>query len=404
MSPSIPSSAPAAIVAAFDPDQAVEPIAGASVLERQLRTLLAAGVTYTLLLVDRVTPAMATIVGAARGGRMRIEPVRTLGEAVAPLAGRARVLLLADGCLPDPRLVGQMIVAPIPSLATIPDGEGLDLYERIDASTRWAGLAMLDLVRIADTAAMLGDWDPVSTVLRRAVQEGAQRVPAAAPPLLASDRAAMADAERRLLLDARRGRRGWARRRIEGPVSDRLVPLLLERGIARGPVGTVAAGLSLAGGAMALFGWHWPALASLLLSGPAMACANQLYTLHGDRSAARALQRHARLAGIGMALAGLAIGLTRQDGQWGWLVVAAATAALLGALDATNRLAQRLGVAPDLPWLATPGAMPWAIAPFALLGWWGAGAGALLLYALVSLAAAAHGLGGAIDQRLSTGT
>lgn len=404
MSPPSPSSTPAAIVAAYDPEQAIEPIAGASVLERQLGALSTAGVTYTLLLVDSVTPEMASIVGALREGTMRIELVRTLGETVSPLAGRARVLLLGEGCLPDPRLVAQMMVAPIPSVATIGDGESLDSYERIDASTRWAGLAVLDIGRIADTAAMLGDWDPVSTLLRRAVQEGAQRVAAAAPPLLASDRAAMADAERRLLLDARRGRTGWARRRIEGPLSDRLLPLLLERGLAGGVVGTVAAGLALVGGAMALFGWRWPPLAALLLSGPAMACANQLHALHGDRSTGRIRQRHARLAGLGTALAGLAIGLTRQDGQWGWIVVAAATAALLGTLGLVDRLARRLGAAADLAWSATPGAMPWAIAPFGLFGWWGAGALALLLYALVSLAAATRGLAGAIDQRLSTGT
>ena len=383
----------AAIVPAFDPEQALQPIAGASLVERQLRLLAAAGVTHAVLLVEGLPADMAAVVGGVRGGRMRIDIVRSLAEAVPQLHGATRVLVLAEGCLPEPDLVGQIALAPMPAVATIADGPGLERYERIDAETRWAGLALLDAGRIGDTAAMLGEWDPASTLLRRAVQEGARRVPAGIPPLLASDQAAMAHVERRLLIGARRGRRGWARRWIEGPLSDRLLPLMLERRVPRAPVGIGAAVLAIAAGILALGGWRWGALAALLVSGAAMASANQLYALHGDHSRARVLQRYGRLAGLALALLGLAIGLFRQDGQWGWLLVALATAAALGTQHLMALLAKHMGGTIDLPWLAAPGALPWAILPFAIAGWWGTGAIALALYAVASAVAAGQALG-----------
>ena len=382
----------AAIVPAFDPEQALLPIAGASLVERQLRLLAGIGVTHAVLLVENLTAEMAGVIGKVRGGRMRVDVVRSLGEAVPQLHDAARVLVLAEGLLPDARLAEQVAGAPVPAVAALADDAGLERYERVDAETRWAGLALLDAVRIAETAAMLGEWDPASTLLRRAVQEGARRVPAEVPPLLGSDPAAMADAERSLLLGARRGRRGWARRLIEGPLSDRLIPLMLERGVARGIVGLSAALLAVAAGMAALIGWRWIPLGALLVSGITTASANQLYALHGDRSSGRAVQRHARLAGLGLALLGLAIGLYRGDGQWGWLLLAGITAALLAGLFVVSSTAKRLGFAAELAWLATPGAMPWVLTPFAIIDLWRVGAVALALYAVASFVVMARAL------------
>ena len=50
-------------------------------------------------------------------------------------------------------------------------------FERIDSAHRWAGLARVDANMLGATAAMLGDWDLQSTLLRRAVQAGARLDP-----------------------------------------------------------------------------------------------------------------------------------------------------------------------------------------------------------------------------------
>ena len=84
----------------------------------------------------------------------------------------------------------------------MPDDEQHQAYERIDAGSRWAGVAMADARLLGSTAAMLGDWDLQSTLLRRAIQEGAPRIPAAdggGEPLLVENAEQLADFQRVLI-------------------------------------------------------------------------------------------------------------------------------------------------------------------------------------------------------------
>ena len=61
-------------------------------------------------------------------------------------------------------------------MLTVPDDADHAGFERIDAAVRWGGLLLIDGARLRRTAARLGEWDLESTLLRRAVQDGAARI------------------------------------------------------------------------------------------------------------------------------------------------------------------------------------------------------------------------------------
>src|SRR6188474_1617193 len=93
------------------------------------------------------------------------------------------------------------------AILTVPDDESHLEFERIDGTNRWAGLARVDANMIGATAAMLGDWDLQSTLLRRAIQGGSQLLKSSDAegrgPFLAKNEDGVASYERRLIVASR---------------------------------------------------------------------------------------------------------------------------------------------------------------------------------------------------------
>src|SRR3546814_11072034 len=56
------------------------------------------------------------------------------------------------------------------------EDDGDEGFERIDATARWAGLALLPGTMVREVSRRFGDWDLQSTLLRTAVQSGAARM------------------------------------------------------------------------------------------------------------------------------------------------------------------------------------------------------------------------------------
>ena len=213
------------------------------------------------------------------------------------------MLLLADGCLPDRALIEMVAAAAPPSLAIVPDDDAHAIFERIDADARWAGLALIDGRALIDTAAMVGDWDPVSTLLRRAVQNGAARVTAADAPIMAAAIGALATAEGKLLAQSRERPRGWAARYIEAPLTELLLPRLFARSIAPAAPAIAAAALALLGGALALLGKPALGLACLLPTGILASIANRLALVQARPLPWPRSLRLARITGLALGAA-----------------------------------------------------------------------------------------------------
>ena len=174
-------------------------------------------------------------------------PVSDGNEAASRFEAGTLILQIADGLAPDFALCARLADFAEPAVALIPDDEEHQAYERVDATSRWAGLALVDSQTLASTAAMLGDWDLQSTLLRRVVQAGARRVAAGEAGnsiLLANSPDDLTGFERRLLVGSRVARNDWA--------PDTRFPLFEDRhdggGKPRSPglAGSGALGLTLA--------------------------------------------------------------------------------------------------------------------------------------------------------------
>jgi len=377
---------PTALIGAYEPGpgpgglRALLPLAGMSVVEHQARRAIEAGAARVLLLIDEGPGELLEAVARLRHDGIQTGMAQGIDQVADAVGEDETVLLIAEACLPEVGLLRAVGRAHVPALAVLPDTPEHSQFERIDAEQRWAGVALLDGHRLAETAAMIGAWDPVSTLLRRAVQEGAGRIDAARAPILATDAAALAAAERAILAGARKPADDLIGRVLFAPTEELAMPLLLARKTEANVVAGVGALLAFVGGALSLAGWRWLPLIGLLLSGLAAAGAARLGRIRQRSRFQERLFGWVRLAGVGLGAAGLSRLLATASGQWGWWLTGGLLIAAMLGLAAERRLS------PARPpiWLASVDTLIWAMLPFAAFGHWDWGLGAVTLYAAAS--------------------
>lgn len=368
------------------------PVAGQTLMEAQARLLAGAGVSPIVVIAEQLTPALAAGAERLRREGLAIERARDAADAVARM-GDGPALLLSDGLVTDMAALERLLAAPAPAIVTVPNQPEYGDHELIDPEARWAGLLLADAELLRGTAAMLGDWDLQSTLLRNAVRAGAVRLslPAGeAAPLLAPvfDIEGAYLAERAISARAVRRPAGLADRWLFAPLArlaaPRAMQAMLDPQWFRG--GSVAA-TTLAAGAF-LLGWPATGLGLLLAAGPLDALGRHLAAL-GRRN--RRDHRRWSLARIGLsaaALLALAWHLTRATGDGAPLVLALATLAFLAAGTTHQRWVARPADAPL--WLAETDNLIWLLLPFALGGWWAAGLAAQAALAFASLLKLQH--------------
>jgi len=378
---------PTALIGAYEPGpgpgglRALLPLAGMSVVEHQARRAVEAGAACVLLLIDEGPGELLEAVARLRHDGIQTGMAQGIDQVADAVGEDETVLLIAEACLPEVGLLRAVCRARVPALAVLPDTTEHSQFERIDAEQRWAGVALLDGHRLAETAAMIGAWDPVSTLLRRAVQEGAGRIDAARAPILATDAAALAAAERAILTGARKPAEDLIGRVLFAPTEELAMPLLLARKTEANMVAGAGALLAFVGGALSLAGWRWLPLIGLLLSGLAAAGAARLGRIRQRSRFQERLFGWVRLAGVGLGVAGLSRLLVTASGQWGWWLTGALLVAAMLGLSAERRL----NPAKPPIWLASVDTLIWAMLPFAAFGHWDWGLGAVTFYAVASL-------------------
>jgi hypothetical protein len=173
-----------ALIGAYQEDdsgglRALLPLSGRTLLEYQVRCAAAAGAAPIVVVVQHIPQALQDAFERLRLGGVGVFPVSDIDEAVSRFEAGSMILLIGDGIAPSAELVATMAAEPEPAVGTVADDEPHAMFERIDAESRWAGVGLVDAHLLGSTAAMLGDWDLQSTLLRRALQEGAIRIPAA---------------------------------------------------------------------------------------------------------------------------------------------------------------------------------------------------------------------------------
>ncbi|MET0269350.1 MAG: hypothetical protein ABW173_02875 [Sphingomonas sp.] len=386
-------SATQAVDDSGDALRATLPLAGGTLVEHQARLAAAAGAGPIVILVERLPAALTAAVDRLRRDGLQVDIARGLSDAVDRIHPDETLLLLADGCIADPDLVLRVADAGSPAILTVPDDADHARFERIDAGARWGGLLLIDGGRLRRTAAMLGEWDLESTLLRSAVQESAARIPAYedgdALVAIAQTADDMEPLDRAVIAAARGDAADWPARFLFPPIVDLAALPLARRGVEPHLLAAGAAGVAVLAAPFALYGLRWTALLLLLLSGPLAAIAARLAAVRlAAIGRARAIAI-VRAGGAALVLALLGADLAQSAG-WGCLLLALLVPLAMAALLRERTVLGLVDEARAPPWLASLDGMIWAFLPVAIIGEWLGGIALLAGYAAVSFAYVQH--------------
>jgi hypothetical protein len=376
-----------ALIGAYQEDdsgglRALLPLAGRTLIEYQVRCTSAAGAAPIVVIVERVPQALQDAFERLRLDGIGVFPVSDVNEAVSRFEAGSSIILIGDGIVPRVEVVADLARDAEPAVATVADDERHESFERIDAESRWAGVAVVDARLLGSTAAMLGDWDVQSTLLRRTIQEGARRVRVAREdePLFVQTADELAGFQRHLIHTSRGDRTDWASRFLLPPVEDFATEQLMETSVRPPWLIWAAVALTIGGAVCFSRGWLGAGLVLLVLSTPLDLIATRLAKLRLKPLPPRMWGRLALWPAAGIALLAIGLWQTRHGTGWGSLVAAAAACAFAEAARI-----EMAGMPPggDL-WLLSRRNVIFLAIPFALAGAWTTFLLAVLLYAALS--------------------
>ncbi len=376
--------------------RALLPIAGRTLLEYQVRCASAAGAAPIVVLVEQIPIALNEVLGRLQQDGIAVTTVSDAAEAATRFGAGELVLVIADGLAPSPELIASVADEEEPVIVTVPDDEAHAKFERIDAVSRWSGVAAVDSQTLGATAAILGDWDLQSTLLRRSLQGGARTVPiptGTGDPLLAESRNDLADLDRHLIVASRGSWRDWASRYVLPLVEELATEKLVETRIR--PENFVQGELLLSIAAVAAFatGWLWVGLALLVGATPLSLIARRLAALRLKPMAAKSLTRRRLWPVAGAALIALGWWQAGHGGGWGALFAAVTGAAFAEAARVER---EKLEFSGEI-WLVSRRNAILAALPFAALGHWTSYLVALAIYAGASFFFVQH-----VNHRIGT--
>ena len=383
-----------ALIGAYQEDdsgglRALLPLSGRTLIDYQVRCAAAAGTHPIVVVVERVPQALQDAFERLRLDGIAVFPVSDVHDAVSRFEAGASIMLIGDGIAPAADLVASLAKEPESVVLTVPDDEAHEAYERNDAQSRWAGIAVVDSRLLGSTAAMLGDWDLQSTLLRRAIQDGAVRLPAesqSSQPILVERSEDLDNFQRRLLDASRSTRTDWVSRFLLPPLEEFATEQLMETPVRPGWLVWTAVGLTIAAAVCFLRGWLGAGLALLILSTPLDLIANRLSALRLRPLSPRAFSRLALDPAAAAALLAVAWWETRSGHGWGALLAGATALAFAEAARI-----EKAGFPPDAGlWLFSRRSAIFAAVPFALLGVWTPYVVGVLVYAAASFFVIQH--------------
>lgn len=368
--------------------RALLPLAGRTLLEYQVRCAAAAGAAPIVVMVERVPQALQDAFERLRHDGYGVFPVSDVHEAASRFEAGAAILLIADGIAPPARLLLDLALDGEPILAVVPDDDLHQQHERIDAHSRWAGVAIASAPMLSATAAILGDWDLQSTLLRRAVQEGAPRVAVEGDlePLLVDTQQQLQAFEGQLVTASRQPREDWASRYVLAPIEDFATAHLMDSSIRPNWLLWAALAMTVAAAGTFTRGWLGAGLILLCLSAPLDIIASRLAILRLRPLAPNSLARRLLWPAAGLALATLGFWEMSHNTGWGALVTALAG----GAFAEATRLEAKLDARDTDVWLFSRRNAILLAIPFAVGRAWTSYLIAVLIYAALSFFLVQH--------------
>jgi hypothetical protein len=302
-------------------------ILGTPRVEFQIRRARAVGASHAVIFAERVTADLVDSVARLRSEGLSIDIARSVGDAAELIHPDEAVLLLESDLLVAPDRLASLVAHERPALLCVRDEPGNERFERIDPTARWTGYALIDGDLLRRTVAMIGDWDLASTMMRRAVQDGAHRL-TLTPDELRRELVTIDDpldaqrAGKRLVAAAIVPNAGWATRWLLGPVARFFAGLAGELGIEARWITLAGFVFSASAIIAALAGWITPSL-TLLLLGLFCDLAGDLGSQAGSGSGQFERWRYPVRA-IAASVVVIAMGTTlfMRTLQWGCIVLA----------------------------------------------------------------------------------
>ncbi|QJQ32817.1 hypothetical protein GV829_10485 [Sphingomonas lacunae] len=296
--------------------RALLPLAGMTLIEQQAERSRAIGVSQFLVLVDGVPPALAEACDRIRARGLAVDLVRSGADVLRLAKGHDRLLLIADGLIAGDQIWKAAGSARAANLLVTADASVTRGLERIDASARWAGLAVLPAAAIAALETAPRDWDPQLLLFRAAVQDGAGRTEVdtalfvSGDMMLAETSDAVAALERRLLAAPLKDHGGIGRRHLAGPLV-RLFAGRLMGAQNSGKIARTLAPLSFIGASTAfLFGQPVAAIVLGIVGVLADEAANFVAQFRAEATF------WARLTGVGLVTQLLAFLIAERGATW----------------------------------------------------------------------------------------
>ena len=367
--------------------RATLPLAGDTLIEYQARQLAGAGADHLIVLAERIPAALAGAIDRLRRLGLAVDIARTGADAADRVHPEARVLVVADGIVADRAVIDRLIEAPGAAVIVVPADDAHIDFERIDGAHRWGGVMLTSGDEVAQTVAMLGDWDLVSTLLRRTIQADPQRIgcdEAGGTVNIVSGIESMDVVRDRMLAASRVRGGGWPARYLYPPIENLAAATLLKSRITDWAVRALSLFLTAAAILFFAIGFYGTGLGLAVASGITDAIGQRLSRLRLRSEPRRDWFDRVRWFGAMLAALAFAFALARQGAGWGVWALAVGLIAAMAALALELRVLRTMrGTVPV--WIADRDALVLLAIPFVAVSWWTAALGAGAIYAIVSL-------------------
>ena len=208
-----------------DGRHALVALGGRPLIDLQVRSLHAHGAAPIVVYPELPHPAIEAAVAALKAEGLPVVLAMDAREAASRFGPEDRCIVLGDGIVPAPEHIAALAALDHAALIALPDTAAHEAFERIDLEWRWAGMALSGGEGLRSTAAMVGDWDLVSTLVRRMIQARCAMVPVAGigpVPLKVLRTKDAQPYEDRLAEAAQGDRRDWLSRYVLFPLEERL--------------------------------------------------------------------------------------------------------------------------------------------------------------------------------------
>lgn len=356
--------------------------AGQTLVEYQARQAAEAGAGHVMIVVGAVTQALSRAVDRLTADGISVALIRDMVSLIREAPRSADVLLVADGLIVPQRYYAQMGNESGNALLVVEENAATTNLERLNAHSRWAGIARFAPELLFNTLDMIGDWDLELTLVRAAVQSGYKPVHANIEDVMEGRLALVSrQADADLVTEALLARpatptgEAGAERYLLGPLANLLAPALLRAQVPAGQARMAAFAVGALGLITAFLAW--PIIALILcLAGIAL-------SLTADNLAALARRGGqdiwASLGVQAIVIVSLALVAVNADRMLDGLYLALSLAMSALALRAMGRTARWTWA------MMTPGSACCLILLAALAGYVQAGFVAVICVAILSL-------------------